>query len=102
MTEKKKFGKKYQRVEYSVFKDTADKLNLSLNQLVRELGYSKGAHKDWENKGTAPKVVGIACEGLRRRARIKNELVIKATSIEVISGDGNIKEIHPGIFVVEA
>lgn len=93
--------KKYQKVKYSVFERAAEKLGLTPHKLSEELGYSPGSFNDWKKNGAIPKVAGIACEGLLRRARIKNTVVIKADNVEIISGDGNVKEIHPGIYIVE-
>lgn len=54
-------------VPYSNFADTAAFLGVTNNELCKELGYTNSAWPHWETKNQIPKVVGIACEGLKRR-----------------------------------
>lgn len=96
--------KKYKTADFAVFTNTAKRLKIGFAELAEQLGYNATAYHRWEDTKLFPRVAAIACEGLVRRmgkANGKEEVVIKATDAEVISGNGRVKQIHPGLYVVE-
>jgi len=52
---------------FSYFKETMEKLNISSAELSSACGYAKTAHCRWQNEGKMPAVAGLACECLLRR-----------------------------------
>ncbi len=89
------------RVSFQIFLDTAEKFEMTPGDLCEALGYSRASHNAWRINNKMPKVTGLACEGLKRRNGIKQEIIIRADKAEVIIGDGTCKEVHPGLFVLE-
>ena len=107
MAKRKKKEKKVERistqkrVSFQIFLDTAERFALTPGDLCEALGYSRSSHNAWRIQKLMPKVTGLACEGLKRRNGIKQEIVIRAKDAKVIIGDGKCVEVHPGLFVLE-
>ena len=106
MTKKKKKSKivdtrQLKLVSFQIFLDTAERFGMTNGDLSEALGYSRNSHNAWQISGVMPKVASLACEGLKRRNGIKQEIIIRAKDAEVIIGDGTCKEVHPGLFVLE-
>ena len=89
------------KVSFQIFLDTAERFEMAPGALCEALGYSRGSHNAWRINNKMPKVASLACEGLKRRNNIKQEIIIRAEKAEVIIGDGTCKEVHPGLFVLE-
>ena len=107
MAKRKKTVKKVERistqkrVSFQIFLDTAERFSMTPGDLCEALGYSRASHNAWRIRKLMPKITGLACEGLKRRKGIKQEIVIRAKDAEVIIGDGKCTEVHPGLFVLE-
>ena len=87
--------------DYVIFEETLKKFEMTPSDLCEALGYSRGAYNAWRREHIMPKVVSLACEGLKRRNGLKQEIIIRAKDAEVIIGDGKCTEVHPGLFVLE-
>jgi len=94
--------KTFQISDFANFSNAAKRLSISYSELSVALGYSPQSFCKWQELKKMPYVAKLACERLLQRQRNgPSEVVIQATEATVISGTAKVKEIHPGIFVVE-
>ena len=98
-----KITRGYKTASFANFENAAKRLKISYPELSSALGYAPHSFAKWEELKLMPRVAQLACEGLCRRHRNgpTTEVVIQASKAKVIAGLGHVKEIHPGLFVVE-
>ena len=95
--------KPQKRVPFTIFEETANRLQISQKDLAQSIGVARATADTWAGVGTIPYYAQLACECLIRRNGMKGEqqLIIEGENVRLLKGDAEVKQIHHNIWVIE-